>query len=391
MPDLRVFVSSTCYDLSLLRSQLRTFIKSVGFEPVMSDYEDILYDPRTHTHTSCVDEVYTCDILVLIIGSRFGGKSSAEALSKIDFEKLGKDCPSVDDLKKSGALSVTQLEVLKAIESSIPLYVFIESRVYHDHAVYEKNKDSSHISEIIFPSIDKQETAKYIFGFINFIRLRSKGNSIYTFEKGLDIEDTLKKQWASYFQKLLREQRYADNDRRKYDSISEQLENLKIAIITSIDNVDKNEIARSIIKYRQLFDFVFAFRVDALKYLKTTSDDWPALLKKLKLEIIGDLERFASGEDHDYLSHVVFRYKNQYYEYRFDMRIINQLELDWNSYLQTKESSKEVIVDTLSEFSRGSSFFHRYLQPIRGDIVEQFRSNKSKSNVVEEKESVTSE
>lgn len=35
MAELRVFVSSTCYDLSLLRSQLRTFIKNMGYEPIM--------------------------------------------------------------------------------------------------------------------------------------------------------------------------------------------------------------------------------------------------------------------------------------------------------------------------------------------------------------------
>lgn len=55
MADMRVFVSSTCYDLSLLRSQLRTFIKSVGYEPVMSDHGDVIYDPRLHTHTSWLD------------------------------------------------------------------------------------------------------------------------------------------------------------------------------------------------------------------------------------------------------------------------------------------------------------------------------------------------
>ena len=64
MAELRVFVSSTCYDLSLLRSQLRTFIKNMGYEPIMSDYEDVLYDPRIHTHKSCVDEVKNCDILI---------------------------------------------------------------------------------------------------------------------------------------------------------------------------------------------------------------------------------------------------------------------------------------------------------------------------------------
>ena len=43
MAELRVFISSTCYDLSLLRSQLRTFTKNMGYEPIMSDYEDILH------------------------------------------------------------------------------------------------------------------------------------------------------------------------------------------------------------------------------------------------------------------------------------------------------------------------------------------------------------
>ncbi|HBE5548536.1 TPA: DUF4062 domain-containing protein, partial [Escherichia coli] len=36
MAGLRVFVSSTCYDLSLLRSQLRIFIQNLGYEPMMS-------------------------------------------------------------------------------------------------------------------------------------------------------------------------------------------------------------------------------------------------------------------------------------------------------------------------------------------------------------------
>jgi hypothetical protein len=82
MAELRVFVSSTCYDLSLLRSQLRTFIKSMGYEPIMSDYEDVLYDPRIHTHTSCIDEVKNCDVLILIIGSRFGGKSDCGSIKQ---------------------------------------------------------------------------------------------------------------------------------------------------------------------------------------------------------------------------------------------------------------------------------------------------------------------
>lgn len=203
MSELNVFVSSTCYDLSLLRSQLRLFVKGMGYNPIMSDYEDILYDPRTHTHTSCVDEVSNCDVLILIIGSRFGGKASLESLNKINFDVLKNESVSIDILKEKENLSVTQLEVLTAIENSIPVYTFIEKRVWHDHLLFEKNKQSDIIEKIIFPSIEKQETAKYIFNFINFVRLRTKNNNIFTFEKGQDIEEILKKQWANYFQRLL--------------------------------------------------------------------------------------------------------------------------------------------------------------------------------------------
>lgn len=88
MAGLRVFVSSTCYDLSVIRSQLRIFIQNLGHEPLMSDYSDLLYDPRIHTHTSCVDEVASADVVVLIVGSRFGGKTVPEALAKLDFDSL---------------------------------------------------------------------------------------------------------------------------------------------------------------------------------------------------------------------------------------------------------------------------------------------------------------
>ena len=139
MAEMRVFISSTCYDLSLLRSQLRLFIKNIGYEPIMSDYEDVLYDPRIHTHTSCVDEVRNCDMLILIIGSRFGGKTTPEALNKVNFEVLKNEGISVELLKEKECLSVTQLEVLKAIESSMPVYTFIDKSVWKDNELYEKN------------------------------------------------------------------------------------------------------------------------------------------------------------------------------------------------------------------------------------------------------------
>lgn len=205
MPNLKVFVSSTCYDLNNIRDSLRSFVIGLGHEPVMSEYGDVLYDPRLHTHTSCINEVKNCDILVLLIGGRFGGNAVSEAVPVIDFEKIKEIIntkTTIDDEK----LSITHLEVLKAIEYGLPVYTFIKEDVLNDHKIYEKNKNKPFISEITFPSIDKQETAKYIFEFINIIRLRKFGNNIFSFRRESDIEDVLKRQWSSYFQRLIKEQ-----------------------------------------------------------------------------------------------------------------------------------------------------------------------------------------
>ena len=66
---------------------------------------------------------------------------------------------------------------------------------------FGKNKEKDIINDIIFPSIEKQDTAHYIFNFINFVRHRKNNNSIFTFERTQEIEDILRKQWSNYFQR----------------------------------------------------------------------------------------------------------------------------------------------------------------------------------------------
>jgi hypothetical protein len=88
MANLKVFVSSTCYDMHSIRAQLRTMLLGVGYEPVMSDQADVIYDPRAHTHTSCLREVENSDIVVVVIGSRFGGSIIPKALELIDMDRI---------------------------------------------------------------------------------------------------------------------------------------------------------------------------------------------------------------------------------------------------------------------------------------------------------------
>lgn len=377
MAETRVFISSTCYDLSLLRSQLRIFIKNMGYEPIMSDYEDILYDPRIHTHTSCVDEVQNCDILVLIIGSRFGGKANPEALNRINFDVLNNETLSVDVLKEKECLSVTQLEVLKAIENAIPVYTFIDKRVWHDHALYEKNKASGIADQIVFPSIEKQETAKYIFNFINFVRLRTRGNNIFTFEKGQDIEDTLKKQWSGYFQRLLQEQRFTDNNQKKMDILGEQFEDLKTAILSSIENVDQRETARGIVRYRRLSEILFGLRFSPQHLISANISFKDLLSQHGIVDIIDSRDVCISHERPMMPRSLLIKEDGTFFESRVPKEMFLDFEMEWDSFKQLQPKVKEIVLDTLSEMYRPTSliryrsmhiedYLHEYSAQISG-------------------------
>lgn len=197
---LNVFISSTCYDLGPIRDQLKKSLTALGHEPVLSDHGDVLFDPRTHTHTSCLDEVQNADVLVLIIGGRFGGTAVPEALSSLSLGTLS-----------SRRTSITQAEAVSAIQHDIPIYTFIDLAVLGDHATYERNKSNpAYLAALpVFNSINKQETATYIFEFINFVRLRSTNNALFPFRSVDEIESVLRQQWSAYFRKLLREQHAA--------------------------------------------------------------------------------------------------------------------------------------------------------------------------------------
>src|ERR1700744_36341 len=107
MAQLKVFISSTCYDLSIVRSQLRGFILELGYEPVMSEYSDVLFDPRSHTHENCLKEIINCDIAILIIGSRYGGKAIPKAIQQVDIETIKALSRGAKLLETKDVLSIT--------------------------------------------------------------------------------------------------------------------------------------------------------------------------------------------------------------------------------------------------------------------------------------------
>ena len=161
----RVFISSTCYDLKYIRENLKFFIGTVGYQPVLSEDSDALYNPNQHTHGAIIGGVESCQLFILVIGGRSGLK------------------------KKDGAKSIVNKEYEAAIANKIPVYALIEREVYAEHFVYLKSKDNQQLK---YPSVDDVR----IFDFIDQVKKDVTFNSIMPFNDFTDVESFLKTQWA---------------------------------------------------------------------------------------------------------------------------------------------------------------------------------------------------
>ena len=72
MAKPRVFISSTFYDLRQIRVELDKFIEGLGYEPVRNEEGDIPYGKDEALQAYCYKEIANIDVLVSIIGSRYG-------------------------------------------------------------------------------------------------------------------------------------------------------------------------------------------------------------------------------------------------------------------------------------------------------------------------------
>jgi|SRR5690554_2564268 len=372
MPSPKVFVSSTCYDLGMVREQMRSFLIGLGYDPIMSEYSDVLYDPRHHTHSNCLQEIPNADMVVLLVGSRFGGKAIPEALSLIDLDSLLNSSFDVSVLEDADKLSVTQLEVLKAIDSSIPVFAFVDEKVWHDHLVYEKNKEL--VESIKFPSIDKPESAKFIFEFLNFLRQRTEGNSVIPFGKTEDIENHLRKQWAALFQRLLQEQRTNRTDERRSIFIAEQIEDLKTAVLSTLGSSQTRDVARGVIKYRRLNDFLSGLGFSSPEVITQSEGSFEELLKEVGIVSIQSIpeSRQRMGRT------ALIKEDGTFYELRFHEDFLNRISMDWHSFSSLPSEQRSVIFDALSDMNGMGPNILRY----RDMTFEEYYEEKEGENSV---------
>ena len=184
MAKPRIFLSSTCYDLSIVRRELTSFLENRGFEVINSEKHSFGVTPGKHSHTACLDEVENADYLILLIGKRRGG-------TYIGSEK-----------------SITNEEYNRAVLKGIPTIVCVLREVEEYRITYKKNPTGDH-SHIV------DDTR--IFHFIDYIASGHADNWIHKFEDIDDLRQILTTQFAHYLYLYSQSLRPSSKNKNKDD------------------------------------------------------------------------------------------------------------------------------------------------------------------------------
>ncbi len=318
MAKPRIFLSSTCYDLSTVRAELTRFLESRGFEAINSQDKNFGVSLGMHSHTACLSEVESADYLLLVIGSRRGGTY------------IGSES------------SITNEEYKVAEKLDLPRIVAVQRSVWDHRPTYKKNPraDHSHIVDDV-----------RIFSFIDYIASGHSDNWVHTFETIQELEQVVTTQFAHYLTQ------FSKSLRKKEPKIVGQQREL-VEFPTQLDEInslypDQDEATSFRNGLRALHELLKGIITDG------TKND----AKAEKLKQIWVLGRYGECHDGDSLSLSADRFKQYAWSTSKGTRVNNQFEdyrirayynddpEDFRTVLDFKDANEETpIAWVLQEF-----------------------------------------
>jgi len=231
MPTPRIFVSSTCYDLKYIRENLTYFVRTLGYEPVLSEEGAVFYDPALSVQDACLAEVSACQLFVLIIGGRYGAK----------FRDTDK--------------SVTNAEYLEAVKAEIPIFALVERSVHEQYRLFLANRNNLDLDarKIAYPAVD----STHIFDFIESVQGQAVNNALVPFGDFEEMQDYLKGQWAAMLFRFLTTENEAKRVGTALAGLSGATQNIEF-VTRQLLNAVGDPVAKAMVEF---YDFILGFDV----------------------------------------------------------------------------------------------------------------------------------
>lgn len=188
-----VFVSSTIYDFSDLRSALKYWLNEMGFDAQLSEYNDFQKNSNVNSYEACLQAVGKSDYFVLLIGTRRGGMFPDENISITRKEyRVAYDLAQTGKIKKLIVFIRQNVWDVKEDRKSL-------HKLLHDVTVLENEKEID-ANTIVNYSSNILRDAEHIIGFIDEVTRKEDArngkmpnlNWVHTFNHFEDIVKTLR-------------------------------------------------------------------------------------------------------------------------------------------------------------------------------------------------------
>lgn len=159
---MKIFLSSTCYDLVDIRAELERFLKEKGHVLLLSDRATFPVEIGIHRHDVCINNVQNSDLFILIVDGRFGAL-----------------------YYKDNSLSITWAEFNEALRTGRKIIPFVREDIFNERQSYLHNLKKGNSFEPFFA-----DTVR-VFDLIDNIQKNEGGFWIEKFKNSVEIKDRL--------------------------------------------------------------------------------------------------------------------------------------------------------------------------------------------------------
>jgi len=112
---MKVFLSSTCYDLADVRAVLEDYLARHGHIPLLNDRHSFPVDPGMHRHDVCVHGVGDANLFILVVDGRYGAPYA-----------------------RNHEISITHAE-FKAAAGNVPMIAFVRRSIWDERNTFREN------------------------------------------------------------------------------------------------------------------------------------------------------------------------------------------------------------------------------------------------------------
>jgi hypothetical protein len=159
---MRIFLSSTCYDLVDIRAELEKFLRDKGHELLLSDRASFPVEIGVHRHDVCINNVQQSDLFILIVDGRFGAL-----------------------YHKDKSISITWAEFNEALRTGRKIIPFVRKVVFNERQSYHHNQKKGNPYAPYFADSNR------VFDLVDEVQKHEGGFWIEQFENSVEIKERL--------------------------------------------------------------------------------------------------------------------------------------------------------------------------------------------------------